>query len=172
MRRATVNKDVKLIVLVFSNFVYSVSLIGVVFFYSLMGVVATDKVGIIITEATGFQRQETLLTANLLPAELHTLFWLSLAGAALCIIFVVLLQHTFRSLYGPGALSFIVFFLLTFARGAVMNFLPPVLEQAGSTPYLISIVERSAQANGAVFFSAILLFYLAYRGDKFFLKKN
>ena len=166
------NRDVKLVILVFSNFVYSVSLIGVVFFYSLMGVVATDKVGIIITEATGFQRQETMLTANLLPAELHTLFWLSLAAAALCIIFVVLLQHTFRSLYGPGALSLIVFLFLALARGAVVNFLPPGLEQTASTPYMMSVIERSAQANTGVFLFAILLFYLAFRGDKFFLKKN
>jgi hypothetical protein len=166
------NRDLKLVVIVFLNFVYSVSLIAMVFFYSLMGVVATDKVGIIITEATGFQRQETLLTANLLPAELHTLFWVSLAGVAFCLIFVFLLQHTFRSLYGPGALSLIVFLFMTIARGAILNFLPPGLEQAASTPYIVSVIERSTQANTAVFISAILLFYLGYRGDKFFLKKK
>ncbi len=166
------HRDVKVIIVVFLNFVYSISLISFVFFYSMLGVVATDRVGIIITEATGFQRQETLLTANLLPAEIHTLFWLSMAAAAFCLIAVFLFQHTFRSLYGPGALTLIVFLILYLARRTMAGFLPPDLEQAASTPYVISVLERAGSANMIVFFSAILLFYLAFRGDKFFLKKE
>ncbi|MBS4022595.1 MAG: hypothetical protein KGZ79_09250 [Dethiobacter sp.] len=164
------HRDIKLIIVVCVNFVYSASLLGIVFFYSLMGVVSTDRVGIILTEATGFQRQETMLTANLLPAELHTMFWLSLAGVGFCLILIFLLQHTFSSLYGPGALTFIMFFLTALARRAITGFLPAAAD--ASSPYMAGILERSSQANMTVFIFGILLFYFAFRGDKFFLKKE
>jgi len=169
IRRIKMHRDVKLIILMILNFVYSVSLAGAVFFYSLMGTVATDKVNIIITEATGIQRQETILTANLMPMVLQNLFWLSLAGAAFCLICIFLMRHSFHSFWAPASLSIIVFFMLLSLRSAFYSFLP---DDGAAVQYMLSVLDRALQANIMVFIFGLLLFYVAYQGDKYFLKKT
>ncbi len=166
------HRDIRLVLIVFLNFVYSVSLIGVIFFYSLMGTVATDRIGIIITEATGFQRQEMLLSATLLPAELHTLFWLSLAGVGFCLLFVYLLVHTFRSFHGPAALTVIVVLLMFVVRNLVFSFIPAESAQLGSNAYILSILARALQANIAVLVFGVILFCLAHWGDAVYTRKT
>ncbi len=165
------HKDIKLILLMVLNFIYSLSLIGSVFFYSLMGAVATDRVGIIVTEATGFQRQETLISANLMPTILVNIFGLSLAGVAFCLIFIFLLRHSFHAFWAPASLSVLVFFFLLAVRSLVIGFLPPDLDVA-TGPYIVKILDRGLQANIIQFIFGLLLFYIAYHGDKYFLKNK
>ncbi len=164
------HKDIKLMILMLLNFFYSVSIAGVVFFYSLMGTVATDRVNIIITEATGIQRQETILSANLMPVVLQNLFWLSLAGSLFCLICIFFMRHTFHSFWAPASLSMIVFFVVLPLRSVIYSFLPAGMDY-GSAPYMLDVLDRALQANIMVFIFGLLLFYLAYQGDKYFIKK-
>lgn len=166
------HRDIKLVLIVFLNFVYSISLLGISAFYSLTGIVARDSINIIVTEATGLQRQETMLSANLLPTELQGLFWLSIAGAAFCLIFVFLLTHNFHSLSGPAALSVIVFFLILSLRGFLYGFIPAAAGQATSTPYVLAVLERLLHSGIVIFFFGLLLFYIALKGDQYFKKQQ
>ncbi len=166
------HRDIKLIILMLMNFAYTVSLLGVVFFYSLMGTVAKDRVNLIITEATGLQRQETILSANLMPVVLQNLFWLSLAGAIFCLICIFFMRHTFHSFWAPASLSIIAFFMILSLRSAFYSFLPVNVETAVAVQYMMGVLDRILQANIMVFITGLLLFYLAYNGDKYFLKKN
>ncbi len=163
------HRDIKLIILMILNFAYSVSVAGVVFFYSLMGTVATDRVNIIITEATGIQRQETILSANLMPMVLQNLFWLSLAGSIFCLICIFLLRHSFHSFWAPASLSVLVFFVILSLRSAFFSFLP---SEGAAVQYMMSVLDRALQANIMLFIFGLLLFYIAYQGDKYFLKKT
>ena len=165
------HRDIKLIILMIMNFAYTASMVGVVFFYSLMGTVARDRVNIIITEATGLQRQETIFTANLMPVVLQNLFWLSLAGAIFCLIVIFYMRHTFHSFWAPATLSIIVFFMLLSARSVFYSFMP-VNGEGMAVQYMMGVLERALQANIMVFIFGLLLFYLAYQGDKNFLKKS
>lgn len=165
------HRDIKLIILMILNFAYTISLFGAVFFYSLMGTVAKDKVNIIITEATGLQRQETILTANLMPVVVQNLFWLSLAGAIFCLICIFFMRHTFHSFWAPASLSIISFFVMLSTRSAIYTFLPASTEGA-AIQYMMSVLERALQANIMVFIFGLLLFYLAYQGDKYFITKT
>lgn len=171
IRGINMHRDIKLIILMIMNFAYTVSLVGVVFFYSLMGTVAKDRVNIIITEATGLQRQETMLTANLMPVVLQNLFWLSLAGATFCLICIFFMRHTFHSFWAPATLSIITFFMMLSSRSAIYSFLPDEAEGA-AVQYMMNVLERALQANIMVFIFGLLLFYIAYQGDKYFLKKS
>jgi hypothetical protein len=164
------HRDIKLIILMILNFAYTGSMVGVVFFYSLMGTVAKDRVKIIITEATGMQRQETMLSANLMPVVLQNLFWLSLAGATFCLICIFMMRHTFHSFWAPASLSIIVFFMMLSMRSVIYSFLP--IESEGmAVQYMMSVLDRALQANIMVFIFGLVLFYIAYQGDKYFLKK-
>lgn len=166
------HRDIKLIILMIINFAYTASIAGAVLFYSLMGTVARDRINIVITEATGLQRQETFLTANLMPVVLQNLFWLSLAGAIFCIICIFLMRHTFHSLWAPASLSIMVFFVLLSLRSALYSFLPSEAEAGVAVQYMMNVLDRFLQANIMVFIFGLLLFYLAYYGDKYFLKKS
>lgn len=165
------HRDIKLIILMILNFAYSVSIAGSVFFYSLMGTVATDRVNIIITEATGFQRQETILSANLMPVILQNLFWLSLAGSIFCLICIFLLRHSFHAFWAPASLSVLVFFVILSLRSAFFSFLP-ANGNGVAIQYMLSVLDRALQANIMLFIFGLLLFYIAYQGDKYFLKKT
>jgi len=165
------HRDIKLIILMILNFAYTGSMVGVVFFYSLMGTVAKDRVKIIITEATGLQRQETILTANLMPMVLQNLFWLSLAGVIFCLICIFMMRHTFHSFWAPASLSIIVFFMMLSMRSVIYSFLP-VDSEGMAVQYMMSVLDRALQANIMVFIFGLVLFYFAYQGDKYFLKKG
>lgn len=165
------HRDIKLVLIVFLNFIYSICLLGISVFYSLTGIVAKDNINIIVTEATGLQRQETMLSANLLPSELHVLFWLSIAGAAFCLIFVFLLTHNFHSFFGPAALSIIVFFLVLSLRAFLFGFIPATAAQATSTPYVLAVLERMLHSGIVIFFFGLVLLYIALKGDQYFKKQ-
>jgi hypothetical protein len=137
-----------------------------------MGIVAKDSISLLITEATGLQRQETMLTANLLPPELRNFFWLSLAAALFCLIFIYLLLHTFHSFWGAAALSIIVFLFLLPIRGMIMSFIPFGADQLTATPYILNVFSRWQQANIGVLIFGLLLFCTSYWGDRYLLKKS
>ncbi|PKM79574.1 MAG: hypothetical protein CVU88_05470 [Firmicutes bacterium HGW-Firmicutes-13] len=162
-------RDIKLIISMFMNFVYSVSILGAVFFYSLMGTVAMDRLSIIITEATGFQRQEKMLTGYLSPIVIQNLFWLSLAGIIFCLIFLYFLHQSAHIFWAPATISVMLFFVLQGVKNLIMNLLPEQIEAVPTTPYVLLVIDRFFKANIGLLVFGVLLAVLAYIGNRYFI---
>ncbi len=163
-------RDIQLIISMFMNFVYSISILGAVFFYSLMGTVAMDRLCIIVTEATGFQRQEQMLTGFLSPAVIQNLFWLSLAGTAFCLIFIYFLhQQSTHIMWAPATITVMLFLALQGVRNLIMNLLPPALDAMPTTPYIELVINRFFMANIAVLVFGLFLAVLAYFGSRYLM---
>lgn len=159
-------RDIKLIISMLFNFIFALSATGSVFFYSLLGTVAMDRLCIIITEATGFQRQEQMLTGILSPALIQNIFWLSIAGAAFCILTIYLLHNSSHPLWAPATISILLFLLLNMTKNFLYTLLPSEVNELVSTPYIILTLERFSMANYALLLFGIALCLLAYFGDR------
>ncbi len=165
-------RDIKIVISMIIYFIYSLSIMGAVFFYSLMGTVAMDRLCIIITEATGFQRQERMLTTFLYPAMIQNLFWLSLAGIGFCLIFVFLLNQNFHSFWSPASLTVLLFIVLMGIRDLFFNILPEDIESLVSQPYIVNVLHRFLISNIVVLVFGLILCCLAFLGDKFYKQNN
>ena len=161
-------RDLKIIISMIIYFIYSLSIMGAVFFYSLMGTVAMDRLCIIITEATGFQRQERMLTTFLYPAMIQNLFWLSIAGIGFCLIFLFLLNQNFHSFWSPASLTVLLFLVLMSIRSLFFNLLPEDIDTLLSEPYIVNVLHRFLMSNIAVLIFGLILCCVAFFGDRFY----
>ncbi|UNC90897.1 hypothetical protein [Candidatus Contubernalis alkaliaceticus] len=165
-------RDIKIVISMIIYFIYSLSITGAVFFYSLMGTVAMDRLCIIITEATGIQRQERMLSTFLYPAMIQNLFWLSLAGIGFCLIFIFVLNQNFHSFWSPSSLTLLLFLVLMGIRNMLLNFLPDNIDTLVSEPYIINVLHRFLVSNITVLIFGLILCCLAFLGDKFYTHKK
>ncbi|RQD75341.1 MAG: hypothetical protein D5R97_06260 [Candidatus Syntrophonatronum acetioxidans] len=165
-------QDIKIVLSMVLNFIYSLSILGIVTFYSLMGTVAMDRLCIIITEATGFPREEKMFSAVLSPIVIQNLFWLSIAGGGFCLLFIYLLHKNFVIFWGPATLSLMLFVLLLITRIMIINFLPADLDLVPTTPYILNVLDRFHIANISVLVLGIILCFLAALGDRYFIKQE
>lgn len=166
------HRDVKLILSMFLNFIYSLCTICIVFFYSLMGTVAMDRLCIIITEATGFERQEKMISAILSPTIIQNLFWLSIAGVLFCIIFLYLLHQNFSTLWGPASITIMLFLVMLGLRSQFFHLMPSDTDLMPSTPYILNVLDRFLHANIGILVFGLILSLIALFGDKLISKNK
>lgn len=162
----------KIIISMILYFVYSLSIMGAVFFYSLMGTVAMDRLCIIITEATGFQRQERMLTTFLYPAMIQNLFWLCIAGIGFCLIFLFLLNQNFYTFCAPASLTILLSLGLMGIRSMLFNLLPEDIDRMLSETYILNVLQRFLMSNITVLIFGLILCCIAFLGDRFYTSKK
>ncbi len=170
MKWYSLHRDIRVAVIFLVNFLYSLSLLGAVFFYSLLGATAADKVELIITEATGVNRQETLLSTILKPTVLHNFCYVFTAGVVFCLICLFFFRHTFHTFFAPSIVTVLVFFFILLVRNDVSVFLIPGTVDETAYLYINNILKRALHADIILLIFGILLFFTAFYGDKYLLK--
>lgn len=151
------------------GFLFSITVLVTYLTYSLFGVQAEDSVRLIVTEATGFERDVTVFTATLQPMVIHNVFWLCIAGLGFILIFLYFIDHSFRSFFAPGLLTLIV---TAFVGIIVLFSLENIFAFAGpyGEIYLDTAISRFQQVIFSMIFFGALLIFISYRGDRFFKK--
>ena len=138
------------------NFLYSLILLLTFLTTSLFGVKAQDTVRLIVTEATGLQRDMVAFQADLQPLVIHNLFWVCLASLGFMLIFLFFIDHSFKGFIGPGVLTLAitVFLALIFtaSRDHIFLFTGPATEL-----YIQTAIDRF-RVSAYVIFSFGLLF--------------
>lgn len=146
------------------GFVFSLTLLLLFLTFSLFGVAAEDTVQVIVTEATGMERDVTVFTTTLRPMIIHNVFWLCLAGLGFFLIFLYFIDHSFKAFLAPAVLTL----LMTFFVGIVVWVsLENIFAFAGTYGelYLDTAIARFRQVVvGLVLFGAVQL-ALANWGD-------
>ncbi len=148
------------------GFVFSITVLATIVSYSLFGVQAEDTVRVIVTEATGPQRDVTVFATTLQPMVIHNVFWLCLAGLGFLLIFLYFIDFSFRSFLAPGFLALImcafVGIIITASIDHIMYFVDPYGEEYVETflSYLRNVII------GIVIFGLVLI-GLSYHGDRF-----
>ncbi|MFU8793899.1 MAG: hypothetical protein ACNA7Z_00815 [Dethiobacteria bacterium] len=152
------------------GFIYSLFIILTFLTTSLFGVRAQDTVRLIITEATGLQRDMVAFQADLQPLIIHNLFWVCLASLGFMLIFLYFIDHSFRGFLGPGILSIaITIFLavmLSVSKEHIFLFTGPATEM-----YIQTALDRFNVSAYAIFAFGLLLVAASLWGDQLF-KKN
>ncbi|HHX76903.1 MAG TPA: hypothetical protein GX697_00925 [Firmicutes bacterium] len=168
----SLHRDIRVAVIFLVNFLYSLSLMGAVFFYSLLGATATDRVELIITEATGLNRQEVLLSTFLKPTVLHNFCYVFIAGVFFCLICLFFFRQTFHTFFAPSIVTVLTFLFIFLVRNAVSFFLVPGTADATAYLYINNILERVFHAGMVLLIFGLLLFFMAFYGDKYLLKNK
>ncbi len=152
------------------GFFFSIVILLTFLTTSLFGVKAQDTVSLIITEATGFQRDMVAFQGDLLPLIIHNLFWVCLASLGFMLIFLYFIDHSFRGFIGPGVLSIAITILLAvtlaFSRDHIFLFTGPTTEM-----YIQTAIDRFRLSAYAIFAFGLMLVAVSLWGDQLF-KKN
>lgn len=156
---------VKLWLRIILGFIFSVCTIIGIFAYGLLGTVATDSMEIILTEATGLQNQEVILSAKLQPLVIQNTFLFAIAAMVFCLIFLYFLEHKFSVYFAPGVLCLIS---IIFVQGALWvggSYIPTGLD-GETAAYINEMIKRISYAClFGILFGAVLIVisYLAHR---------
>ncbi|MGM0687994.1 MAG: hypothetical protein ACQESO_00245 [Bacillota bacterium] len=152
------------------GFLFSITILLTFFTLSLFGVQADDGVRLIITEATGLQRDMIVFQANLQPMVIHNVFWLCLASFGFMLIFLYFIDHNFKVFLPPGLLclifTIVLVVMVAVSRDSIINFTGPSTDL-----YLQTALDRFRQAAIGMTIFGILLTAVALWGDQF-LKKS
>ncbi|MGM0651237.1 MAG: hypothetical protein ACQES4_00405 [Bacillota bacterium] len=136
---------------------------------SLFGVEASDTVRLIVTEATGLQRDMVILNVDLRPMVIHNVFWLCLASFGFMLIFLFFIDHKFRVFLGPGvlALAITIFMVIVFVFSAedIVRFVGHSMDL-----YIQTALNRFRDAAIGMAIFGIILIVLGLKGDQY-LKK-
>ncbi len=151
------------------SFLFSLNVLLTFFTLSLFGVEASDTVRLIVTEATGLQRDMVILNAQLKPMVIHNVFWLCLASFGFMLIFLYFIDHKFRVFLGPGvlALSITILLVIVFISSAesILRFVGPSMDL-----YIETAFNRFRDAAIGMSVFGIILTILGLKGDQY-LKK-
>lgn len=153
--------SVKIWLRIIIGFMFTVCVLIAITTYALLGTVATDSLEIIITEATGIQTQEVIFLASLQPYNIQIALFFSIAGMALCLIFLYFLEHHLRVFVAPGVICLISVAFLRGLLGFFTGFIPADLSMTVSNYIALSI----ARANHASLFAlgiGLLLLVVSY----------
>lgn len=153
------------------GFLFSITILLTFLTLSLFGVEAEDAVRLIITEATGLQRDMVVFQANLQPLFIHNVFWLCLASFGFMLIFLYFVDHRFSVFLGPGVLCLVItvflVVLVAFSRENILRYLGP-----STDIYIQTALARfRTAAIGMTIFGAILTAASLW-GDKLFHKNK
>lgn len=152
------------------GFVFTVTILVTFLTFSLFGVEAEDTLRVIVTEATGLERDVTVFTTQLQPMVIHNVFWLCLAGLGFFLIFLYFIDHNFKVFLAPGVLTLI---MTAFVGIIIWSSLENIFAFAGpyGELYLETAMTRFRQViTGMVLFGAALIVF-SYYGDRLIKKK-
>jgi len=143
------------------GFLFTVCVLIAITAYALYGTVATDSLEIIITEATGKQAQEVIFLASLQPLSIQITLFFAIAGMALCLIFLYLLEHNFKVFVAPGVICIISVLFFRGVLGFLANFIPPDISK-GAFEYIHLSFQRGSHASLAAVGIGVLLLIFSY----------
>ncbi len=153
------------------GFLFSITILLTFLTLSLFGVQAEDRVRLIITEATGLERDMVIFQAYLQPMVIHNVFWLCLAGFGFMLIFLYFIDHKFRVFLPPGLLcmifTLVLVVMVTVSRDSILYFTGPTTDV-----YLETAVYRFRQAAIGMAIFGLLLTAIGLKGDQIFKKKQ
>lgn len=152
------------------GFIFSITILLTFLTLSLFGVEAQDTVRLIVTEATGLERDMVVFQATLQPLVIHNVFYLCLAGFGFILIFLYFIDHRFSVFLGPGVLCLVITFFLvlivSLTSEQILRFLGPSTDM-----YIQTAIDRFRAAAIGMAIFGILLTALSVWGDKLFKKK-
>ncbi len=163
--------SLKIALKIIIGFFFSINVIMVFLTLSLFGIQARDTARLVVTEATGLQRDMVVFQAELQPLIIHNLFWVCLASFGFLLIFLFFIDHSFKPFVGPGTLSLMITF---FAAAFVILYQDSIMSYAGPLAdlYIKTAFDRFWQAVIGMIVFGILLLVLSYRGDSLLRKKE
>ena len=163
--------NVRIWLKVILGFMFSITILLTFFTYSLFGVQAEDAVKVIVTEATGLERDVTVFSATLQPMVIHNVFWLCMAGLGFILIFLYFIDHSFKAFFAPGVLTLII---TTFVIIVLLISLENIFSLAGAYGeiYLDTAVARFQQIVTGMIVFGLFVVGLSYWGDRLFKKKG
>ncbi len=151
------------------SFLFSLIVLLTYLTISLFGVQARDTVSLIVTEATGLERDLVMFTADLQPLVIHNVFWLCLASFGFMLIFLYFIDHKFRDFLGPGilvlAITLFLLVVVTISADQMLRFAGP-----STGMYIETAVTRFRQAVIGMVAFGLVLTAVALRGDRLFKK--
>jgi len=157
----------KVAVKIIISFLFSLVVLLTYLTVSLFGVQARDTVRLIVTEATGLQREMVVFNANLQPMVIHNVFWLCLASFGFMLIFLYFIDHKFRDFLGPGILSLVITVLLvvlvTLSTEHILRFVGPSTDL-----YIETAINRFWEGVAGMTVFGIALTVLSLKGDQLF----
>jgi len=145
------------------GFIFSMSVMLLIISYSLSGTVADDTLEIIVTEATGLQQQEVMLSIDLQPLMILNLVWFSILVLGFCIIFLYFLERSLKTLLPPGFLALVSVGFMQIIFAIIRGYVPPE-EQIETTGYVFQTLERADQVSLIVVMVGIALMLISYFG--------
>ena len=152
------------------GFLFSMTILMTFLVTSLFGVKAEDSVRLIVTEATGLQRDMVIFYADLQPMIVHGVFWLCLATFGFMLIFLYFIDHSFRGFIAPGMLCLIITFflvgMLAVSQDHLFLFTGPATDL-----YIQSALDRFSQTAYSMIACGLILLAVSRWGDRLF-KKN
>ena len=161
--------SLKISVKIIISFLFSLNVLLTFLTLSLFGVEARDTVRLIVTEATGLQRDMVIFNADLQPMVIHNVFWLCLASFGFMLIFLYFIDHKFKVFLGPGvlALSITILLVIVFVASAdsILRFVGPSMDL-----YIQTAFNRFRDAAIGMAIFGIVLTLLGFKGDQY-LKK-
>jgi len=153
------------------GFLFSITILVTFITTSLFGVKASDTVRLIVTEATSLRRDMVVFHADLQPLVIHNVFWVCLASIGFMLIFLYFIDHSFKTLMGPGILCVaITLFLsatLALLHDNIYNYIGPVTEV-----YVKTALDRFKNTAIGVVALGLLLVAASLWGDRVFKREK
>ncbi len=161
--------SLKVSVKIIISFLFSLNVLLTFLMLSLFGVEAQDTVRLIVTEATGLERDMIIFNAELNPMVIHNVFWLCLASFGFMLIFLYFIDHKFKVFLGPGVLTLAITVLLVIifisSAESILRFVGPSMDL-----YIQTAFNRFRDAAIGMSIFEIILTILGVKGDQY-LKK-
>jgi len=154
---------VKLWLKIFLGFIFSVFVIVLLVSYGLIGTVAMDTLEIVITEATGLQQEEAMISANLNPYIIQNTMWLAISVLGFCLVFLYFLDMNLKSFLAPGFLAIVTVIFVQIIHSIIRVFVP---YEAEATGHILSYLDRIDEASIIMGIVGILLMLAATVGQK------
>ena len=163
--------SLKVAVKIIVGFLFSITILVTFITTSLFGVKASDTVRLIVTEATSLRRDMVVFHADLQPLVIHNVFWVCLASIGFMLIFLYFIDHSFKTLMGPGILCVaITLFLsatLALLHDNIYNYIGPVTEV-----YVKTALDRFKNTAIGVVALGLLLVAASLWGDRVFKREK
>lgn len=147
------------------GFIFSITVVFAFLTVSLFGVKAEDTVQIVVTEATGLQREMVVFHADLQPMIIHNLFWVCLASLGFMLIVLYFIDNNFKVFLAPGLLCLSITIMLSLI---LIMFLDNIFHYTGQIGdlYVQTALVRFRQAALGISVFGLLLVAAAVWGDR------
>jgi len=151
------------------GFLFTITVILYFLTVSLFGVKAEDAVRVIVTEATGLQRDLVVFSADLQPMVIHNVLWVCLASLGFMLIFLYFIDHSFKGFLAPGILSLAMTIFLAALVAASQDH---IIKYTGdvSDLYIQTALDRFRQGAFGMTGFGIVLIAVSLWGDRLFKK--